>query len=123
MEKEPIGVSVEKSDQEIFREKFENASPSAIEKIKETMKRPETWLGTLMLIGGGYMSYKIYGTDQVAKDTAENLNANMEAVKEVLLALKVVTGTVITSGALATFLGIQKGVHNAKVDKALEEEN
>ena len=125
MEREPIDSSVEKTEQEIFMEKVEKASPSTLEKIKETMKRPETWLGTVMLVGGGYyMISRIFEVDQqVVKETTEGLSSNTEAIKEFLLALKVMTGTVIFASSVLTFFGIKKGIHNAKVDKALEEED
>lgn len=124
MDKEPIQNKIENTesvDMEQFGENIKNASPSTLLKIKEVMKRPETWIGIATVAAGVLVGNQVLSHDEVMQENWDDLGKSAESFREILNAYKVFAGSVLTMGVSLTILGINKGGDIAKQKANLEE--
>ncbi len=124
MDKEPIQNKIENTQSvniEQFGENIKNASASTLLKIKEIMKRPETWTGILTLTAGVLIGNQVLNHDEIMQENWDDLGKSAESFREILNAYKVFAGSVLTIGVLLTVLGINKGGDIAKQKANLEE--
>ena len=112
MDKEPTQNTIENTesvDMEQFGENIKNASPSTLLKIKEVMKRPETWTGIATMVMGSIVGVQVFEHSEVVKENWDDLGKSAESFRGVLNAYKVFASGVFTMGVLVTMLGISKG--------------
>ncbi|QQR76950.1 hypothetical protein IPJ63_01680 [Candidatus Nomurabacteria bacterium] len=124
MDKEPTQNTIENTesvDMEQFGENIKNASPSTLLKIKEVMKRPETWTGIATMVMGSIVGVQVFEHSEVVKENWDDLGKSAESFRGVLNAYKVFASGVFTMGVLVTMLGISKGGDIAKQKANLEQ--
>ncbi|MBP9772588.1 MAG: hypothetical protein KBD26_02020 [Candidatus Pacebacteria bacterium] len=124
MDKEPIQNKIENTesvDMEKFGDNIKNASPSTLLKIKEVMKRPETWFGIATVAAGALVGNQVFNHSETVNENLDSLGNGVEDFRDILNAYKVLAGSIISSGVLMTLMGINKGNNLAK-QKANQEE-